>query len=194
MIVHYSNVIMSPMTSQITKLTVVCSNIYSGADERKHQSSASLVFVRGIHGWPVNFPHKGPVKLFHLMLSSWAKAIYSDRNTRHPVANKMSVKPAPLCEWMACIRAEYCINGSIRRKCCSYLCGPFLVTIPDNDRSGGKSTGSWGWCRTMLSSYTSVPLIVEMTSWLTIQENRQQWKHTVSYQKCFFVTRNINSP
>ena len=28
---------------------------------RKHQSSASLVFVRGIHRWPVNSPHKGPV-------------------------------------------------------------------------------------------------------------------------------------
>ena len=32
-----------------------------GADQRKHQSSASLVFVRWIHRWPVNSPHKGPV-------------------------------------------------------------------------------------------------------------------------------------
>ena len=31
------------------------------ADQRKHQSSASLAFVWGIHRWPVNFPHKGPV-------------------------------------------------------------------------------------------------------------------------------------
>ena len=36
-------------------------NVYSGADERKHQRSASLVFVRGIHRRPVNSPHKGPV-------------------------------------------------------------------------------------------------------------------------------------
>ena len=34
---------------------------YSGTDETKHQSSASLAFVRGIHRWPVNSPHKGPV-------------------------------------------------------------------------------------------------------------------------------------
>ena len=34
--------------------------VYSGSDQRKHQSSASLVFVRGIHRWPVNSPHKGP--------------------------------------------------------------------------------------------------------------------------------------
>ena len=31
------------------------------ADQRKHQSSASLAFVRGIHRWPVNSPHKWPV-------------------------------------------------------------------------------------------------------------------------------------
>ena len=30
-------------------------------DQRKHQSSASLAFVRGIHRWPVNSPHKWPV-------------------------------------------------------------------------------------------------------------------------------------
>ena len=45
----------------ITSLTIVCSSIYSGADQGKHQSSASLAFVWGIHWWPVNSPHKGPV-------------------------------------------------------------------------------------------------------------------------------------
>ena len=52
---------MSKMASQITSLTIVYSTVYSGADQRKHQSSASLVFVRGIHRWPVNYPHKWPV-------------------------------------------------------------------------------------------------------------------------------------
>ena len=52
---------MSPMASQITSLTIVYSIVYSGANQRKHQSSASLAFVRGIHWWPVNSPHKGPV-------------------------------------------------------------------------------------------------------------------------------------
>ena len=36
-------------------------NRYSGTDQRKHQSSASLAFVRGIHRRPVNSPHKWPV-------------------------------------------------------------------------------------------------------------------------------------
>ena len=58
---HYNKVIMSLMASQITSLMIVYSTVYSGADKKKHQSSASLAFVRGIHRWPVNCPHKGPV-------------------------------------------------------------------------------------------------------------------------------------
>ena len=41
-LVHYNDVIMDSMASQITSLTIVYSAIYSGADQRKHQSSASL--------------------------------------------------------------------------------------------------------------------------------------------------------
>ena len=58
---HYNDVIMSAMASQITSLTIVYSTVYSGAYQRKHQSSALLAFVRGIHRRPVNSPHKGPV-------------------------------------------------------------------------------------------------------------------------------------
>ena len=56
-----NDAIMSAMASQITSLTIVYSTVYSGADQIKHQSSASLAFVRGIHRWPVNSPHKWPV-------------------------------------------------------------------------------------------------------------------------------------
>ena len=52
---------MGEIASQITSLTIVYSTIYSGADQREHQSSASLAFVRGIHCWPVDSLHKGPV-------------------------------------------------------------------------------------------------------------------------------------
>ena len=63
---HYNEAIMSTMASQITNLAIVYSTIYSGTDERKHQSSASLAFVRwipvtGEFRWPVNSPHKGPI-------------------------------------------------------------------------------------------------------------------------------------
>ena len=60
-IFHYSDVIMGAMASQITNLTIVYSTVYSGADQRKHQRSALLAFVWGIHRWPVKSPHKWPV-------------------------------------------------------------------------------------------------------------------------------------
>ena len=50
---HYNNVIMGAIASQITSLTIVYSTVYSSADQRKHQSSASLVFKWGIHRRPV---------------------------------------------------------------------------------------------------------------------------------------------
>ena len=70
---HYRNDMMNAMAYQITGVSVVYSTDCSGADQRKHQSSASLAFVRGIHRWPVNSPHKEQVtwKWFHLMTSSW---------------------------------------------------------------------------------------------------------------------------
>ena len=74
---RYSDVIMGVMASQITSLTIVHSTIYLEANQRKHQTSASLAFVQGIHRWPVNSPYKWPVtqKMFHLMTSSYQGVI-----------------------------------------------------------------------------------------------------------------------
>ena len=58
---HYNDVIMGAMACQITSLNIVYSTVYSDADQRKHESSASLAFVWRIHRSPVNSPHKGPV-------------------------------------------------------------------------------------------------------------------------------------
>ena len=58
---HYFDVIMSTIASQITSLTIVYSTVYSDADQRKHQSSASLASVWGIYRGPVNSQHKWPV-------------------------------------------------------------------------------------------------------------------------------------
>ena len=72
---HYSDVIMSAMASQFASFMSVYSTVYSGADQRKHQSSASLAFVRGIHRWLMNSPRKGPVtrKMFPFddVIMSW---------------------------------------------------------------------------------------------------------------------------
>ena len=58
---HHSDVIMSGVTSEITGVLIVYSTVFPSADQRKHQSSASLAFVKGIHRWEVNSPHNGPV-------------------------------------------------------------------------------------------------------------------------------------
>ena len=73
---------MSTMAPQIASLTIV----YSGVD----QSSASLAFVRGIHRWPVNSPHKGPVtqKMFpfdDVMMSNTALIMFIDACICHQV-------------------------------------------------------------------------------------------------------------
>ena len=60
-ILHYNDVINSAMASQITSLTIIYSNVYSGTAQRNHQISASLAFVWGIHRWLVNSPHKRPI-------------------------------------------------------------------------------------------------------------------------------------
>ena len=77
---------MGTMASQITSLTSVYSAVYSGADQRKHQSSASLAFVRGIHRGPVNSPHKWPVtrKIFPFDDVIMYSATYNDVITYRP--------------------------------------------------------------------------------------------------------------
>ena len=50
--IHYDDVRMGAIASQITSLTIVYSIVHSDADQRKHQRSASLAFVWGIHRGP----------------------------------------------------------------------------------------------------------------------------------------------
>ena len=59
--IHYNDVIMSTTASQATTLGTVCPTVYSDADQRKRQSSASLAFAGRIHRWSVTSPHKGPL-------------------------------------------------------------------------------------------------------------------------------------
>ena len=59
--IHYSDALMSAMAPRIISVLIVFSTVNSGADRGKHQSSASLAFVRGIHWSTGDSPHKGPV-------------------------------------------------------------------------------------------------------------------------------------
>ena len=70
---HYNDVIMSTIASQITSLTIVYSTVFSDADQRKHQTSASLAFVREIQRdrWIPRTKVQLRGKCFHLITSSW---------------------------------------------------------------------------------------------------------------------------
>ena len=85
---HYDDVIMGAMASQITSLTIVYPTIYSGADQSKHQSSASLAFVWGIHRGPVKSPHKWPAtrKMFpfdDVIMMKYAKILHFLRKVQY---------------------------------------------------------------------------------------------------------------
>ena len=89
-VMHHCDVIMSAMASQIN---CVCSSVCSGADQRKHQSSASQASVRGIHRWPVDSPHKGPImkKMFpfdDVIMECQATKLYRNFQNRYTVFTK----------------------------------------------------------------------------------------------------------
>ena len=70
---HYDDVTMGAIASQITSLAIVYSAVYSDADQRKHEGSASLAIVWGIHRdrWIPRTKGQLRGKCFHLMTSSW---------------------------------------------------------------------------------------------------------------------------
>ena len=124
-IVHYNDVIMGLMASQITSLTIVYSTIYSAADQRKHQSSTSLAFVR-------NSPHKWPVtrKCFHLMTSSCSSIV--NRLYNHNGAKAATQSAYLMAYTVKCFLVIQTINyvllvidsgGMGRWKRCLYLVG-----------------------------------------------------------------------
>ena len=85
-VIHYNDVIMTTMASQTTSLKVVYSTVYSDADQRKHQSSASLAFVWGIHRdrWIPRTKGQLRGKCFHLMTSSWrSNDVFKVKNSLH---------------------------------------------------------------------------------------------------------------
>ena len=75
---------MGAIASQITSLTVVYSTVYSDADQRKHQSSASLAFVWGIHRdrWIPRTKGQLRGKCFHLMTSSCSYVPRTSKETK----------------------------------------------------------------------------------------------------------------
>ena len=78
-LVHYRDVMMGSMASLITSLTTVYSTVHSGADQRKHQSSASPALAYGEFTgdrWISHTNGQQRGKCFHLMTSSWWRIMF----------------------------------------------------------------------------------------------------------------------
>ena len=114
---HYSDVIIGAMASQITSVSIAYSAVRSGADQRKHQSSASLAFAMRIHWWPANSPHKGPVtkKVFPcdevimtVIYRCWKSTLWSQYELTHTRPRDMARSRPPF--WIFSFAAWKWVN------------------------------------------------------------------------------------
>ena len=92
---NYYDVIMSAMTSQITGVSIGYSTICLGTDQRKHQSSASFAFVRGIQRWRWEFPGNGEFSALRTSNAEnasiwWRHYVNVDRKNGHHCASTCS--------------------------------------------------------------------------------------------------------
>ena len=123
------DVIMSAMVSQITGVSIVYSTVVLGADQRKHQSSASLAFVWGIHRWPVNSPNRRSLtrKIFPFddVIMRNIPQTLSSQNTPIPRPAGWAMEcPRPAGWAMECLSWDFaekplCYNGTV--SCCSLV-------------------------------------------------------------------------
>ena len=135
---HYYDVITGTIASQITSLMIFDSTVYSDADQRKHQSSASLAFVRGLHRGPVNPPHNWPVtrKIFpfddvimpiggilslYCKSHTWRDGHYIEMGPRVLTSLWLQIQHGKICQCIQKARTDYDV-GHIFLFGCECLC------------------------------------------------------------------------
>ena len=145
---------MSVMASQIISLTIVHPTVYSGIDQRRHQSSVSLAFVRGIHWWLVNSLHKGPV--------TWKMVPFDDI-----IMWQIGTLKLPVVQAMtSCHLLDFLIitlilqllkpNQSMRSRSVIWLLMPWILVLPGHHLPrywAYRMTGSLSWGR-ISTTYT----------------------------------------
>ena len=130
--IHYGDVIMGTIASQITSLTIVYPTVYSDADQRKHQSFATLAFVWGIHRGPVNSPHKWPVTRKMLPFDDviihcwWGQA----NPSIHNIGSKGIDSVCPECSWFSSKRVKVNFCDVVTHS--FILFKPFNMNSPPN--------------------------------------------------------------
>ena len=127
---HYGDAIMGTISSQVTNLTIVYSIVNSDADQRKHQSSASLAFVREIH--------RGPVAKWPLTSSRYCSFHSADRwyiSTEYFVTSRK-------CVIKQCQRF---VGGKICGHCDEY-CWKSTPLSTTGTSAGDDNQWSWRKC------------------------------------------------
>ena len=172
---HYCDVIMGKIASQITSLTIVYSAVYSGTDQRKHQSSASLAFVRGIHRGPVNSPHKWPVtrKMFPFDDVIMVSIKWSDQWDIKPV--RQLINQVKKASWRYFIEFNSLTRwGRVTHICVSNL----TITVSDNGLSPGRRKAIIGINAGILLIW---PLRTNFSEiFIEIHIFSAQWRHFLS--------------
>ena len=101
--IHSNDVLMGAIASQVTSLASVYSAVQIGADQRKHQSSESFAFVRGIHLRPVNSPHKRPVTRKMFPFDDVIMGIFRESEANTMAADVVALRAAWTSTSMAAI-------------------------------------------------------------------------------------------
>ena len=140
---------MGAIVSQITSLAIVYSAFYSGVDQRKHQSFASLAFVWGIHRdrWIPRTKGQLRGKCFHLMTSSCLQ------NPRTPLYPSGSARTT-VTQWT--ITVEPTLN-----KTCPNTFITLTINVLKMSLFWRRVNDSWPQSKCMMSiwCYTITPLI-----------------------------------
>ena len=129
--IHHDDVIMSAIASQVASLTIVYSTVYPGADQCKHQSSASLAFVWGIHRGPMNSPHKWPVtlKMFRFDDVIMHRHYFKWDAITHPCHNFHGGLIKYRCAWWSHISLLVFYNCRYSHTRCKGRVSPILSTL-----------------------------------------------------------------
>ena len=125
---HFDDVIISVMVPQTTGILIVYSTVCSGTDQRKHQSSVSLAFVRWIHQWLVNSPHKGPVTRImfsfdDIIMAELLLEMYSAlANCHNSIGPQYLILHTKLLDLLSSWITKQLWNGKMKSICYTHFC------------------------------------------------------------------------
>ena len=166
---------MSTMASQITSLTIVYSTVYSGPNQRKHQSSVSLAFCAGNSPVTVEFPTQKASNAenvsnwwCHHLFINWIKE-------RHQLKYYFEFNPQTAGN--ARVRTQHCgywffgAKAAPDSKVHGAIMGPtWVLSAPDGPHVCPINLAIW------VSQYWT-SFILKCSDWITLKDEIKFWKN-----------------